>query len=298
MFKKIALVVTGVLGLLLTFGSEDAYETTLTNQNEERPTVVMSHNSWDDGIGTTAVVANVLRDEGFEVEFVQLDPAILFSSIATGDSDVSVVPWSMTHSPYMEEYGDRIDNMGPHAEGAANGAVVPAYMEDVNHIEDLTDEANQTFTSIEPGAVIVEQAQTAIDTYDNLSGWTVQPSSTGAMLTELRQAYENEEEIVMTGWTPHWKFVEFDLKMLEEPAGAFETGEDLIKIAREGFREDNPIAYQIIDNFSWSIEDVQQVMTYLQDDEVTPTQAARRWMDDNPEKVAEWTEGVEGLSDE
>lgn len=298
MFKKISLAVLGIVGIVLSFGSEDAYETTLSNSAEDRPSITMSHNSWDDGIGNTAVIANVLRDEGFEVEFVQLDPAILFSSIATGESDVSVVPWSISHSPYMDEYGDRIDNMGPHAEGAANGLVVPAYMEDINHVEDLTDEANQTFTSIEPGAVIVDQAQTAIDTYDNLSGWTVQPSSTGAMLTELGQAYANEEEIVMTGWTPHWKFVEYDLKMLEEPEDAFLKGENLIKIAREGFAEDNPIAYQIIDNFSWSIEDVQQVMTYLQEDDITPSQAARRWMDDNPETVAEWTEGVEGLSND
>lgn len=251
----------------------------------------MSHNSWDDGIGTTAVVANVLRDEGFEVDLVQLDPAILFSSIATGDSDVSVVPWSITHSPYMEEYGENIDNMGSHASGAANGLVVPAYMEEINHVEDLTDEADKTLTSIEPGAVIIEQAKTAIDTYDNLSDWEVQPSSTGAMLTSLGQALQNEEEIVMTGWTPHWKFVEYDLKMLEEPEEAFETGEDLIKIASENFAEENPIAYQIIDNFSWSIEDVQEVMTYIQED-ITPSEAARKWMDQNPEKVADWTEGI------
>lgn len=297
MFKKIGLAVIGLLGLLLTFGSDGAYETTLFTSGEERPTIVMSHNSWDDGIGSTAVIANVLEDNGFDIDKVQLDPAVLVSSIATGDSDVSTVPWSITHSAYLEEYEGQYINMGAHTEGALNGAVVPTYMEDVNHITDLTDEANQTFTSIEPGAVIVDQAEEAIATYDNLSDWTVHPSSTGAMLTELEQAYANEEEIVMTGWKPHWKFIEYDLKVLEEPEGAFRKGEDLLKIAREGFREDYPVASQIIDNFTWSMEDVQTVMTYLQEDGITPSEAGRRWMDENPEQVASWTEGVEGLEE-
>lgn len=291
MVKNIALGIFALVGLLLSFGSEGAYDSTLTDDTEYRTTITLSHNSWDDGIGTTAVLTNVLRDEGFEVELVQLDPAILFNSIATGDSDVSVVPWEITHSPYIDEYGEQIHYIGAHAEGAANGAVVPTYMEDVNSIEDLTDEANQIFTSIEPGAVIIEQAQAAIDAYDNLNGWEVQPSSTGAMLTSLRQAYENEEEIVMTGWKPHWKFFEFDLKMLEDPEGTFGVDEDILKISRIGFAEENPVAYQIIDNFSWSIEDMQQVMLYLQED-ITPSEAGRKWMDENPEKVAEWTEGI------
>lgn len=295
MFKKITLFIFAAMGLILTFGSEGAFESTLLDGVDERPTVTMAHNSWDDGIASTAVLANVLEDEGFNVEKVQLDPAVLVSSIATGDSDVSTVPWSKTHSAYLDEYSGQYDNMGGHATDTVSGAVVPAYMEDVNSIEDLTDQADKTFVSIEPGAVLIEQTQEVIDAYDNLSDWTVQGSSTGAMLSELKQAIANEEEIVITGWTPHWKFVEYDLKVLDDPKGIFEVGEDLVKIARKGLKEDNPVAYQIIDNFSWTLEDVQQIMTYLQEDDITPSEAGRRWMDDNPEKVKEWTEDVEGL---
>lgn len=295
MFKKITLIVFIAMGLILSFGSEGAYETTLLDGKDERPTVTLAHNSWDDGIASTAVLANVLEDEGFNVKKVQLDPALLVGSIATGESDVSTVSWSKTHSAYLEEYSGQYENMGGHATDTVSGAVVPTYMEDVNSIEDLTDQANQTFVSIEPGAVLIEQTKLVIDAYDNLSDWTVQASSTGAMLSELKQAIANEEEIVITGWTPHWKFVEYDLKVLDDPKGIFEVGEDLVKIAREGFEEDNPVAYQIVDNFSWTLEDVQQIMTYLQEDGITPSEAGRKWMDDNPEQVEEWTKGVEEL---
>lgn len=292
MFKKVVLVFFAIIGLFLSFGSEGAYETTLSFGEKNRPGVTISHTPWDDAIASSAVITNVLREEGFDVEVVQLDPAILFSSIATGDSDFSVSPWvPITHGQYMEEYGEQIDRIGPHTQGAQSSLAVPTYMEDVNSIDDLTNEANQTITGIEPGAGMSEQTNNAINTYSNLSGWDHQQSSTGAMLTSLRQAYNNQEEIVLPGWTPHWKFIEFDLKLLEDPENAYGEDEEIITIARQGLENDNPMAYQIIDNFSWEIEDMQQVMLYLQDD-MSPEAAAERWVGDNPEKVAEWTEGV------
>lgn len=287
MFKKIILGILAIFGLVLTFGSEGAYETTFSLSGEQKPNLTLSYTSWDDGIATSAVIANVLRDEGFQVTPVQLDPAILFNSLATGTSDFSVSPWLLSHGNYIDEYEEQIDVIRAHAEGAENGLTVPTYMEDVNSIEDLTDEANQTVTSIEPGASLIDQATNMMETYDNLSDWDLQVSSTGAMLTALRQAYGNEEEIVITGWRPHWMFQEFDLKILEDPEGSYGTGESLLSVARLGLQDENPRAYEILENFSWTVEDMQQVMAYLQDD-LSPDAAARKWMDENPEQVNEW----------
>lgn len=287
MFKKILLGILALFGLLLTFGSEGAYDTTFSLSGDEKASLTLSYTSWDDGIATTAVIAAVLRDEGFQVTPVQLDPAILFNSLATETSDFSVSPWELSHGNYIKEYEDQIDVVRAHAEGAESGLTVPTYMEDINRIEDLTDEANHTITSIEPGASIIDQANNMLELYSNLSDWNLQVSSTGAMLTALRHAYANEEEIVITAWRPHWMFSEFDLKILEDPKGAFGTGESLLTITRQGLKEDNPRAYEILENFSWTVEDMQQVMLYLQDD-LSPEAAARKWIDENPDKVSEW----------
>ncbi len=287
MFKKIGLGILAIFGLVLTFGSEGAYDTTFSFSGEQKPSLTLSYTSWDDGIATSAVISNVLKDEGFQVTPVQLDPAIMFNSLATGTSDFSVSPWLLSHGNYIEEYEEQIDIVRAHAEGAQNGLTVPTYMEDINSIHDLTNEANQTITSIEPGASIIDQAYNMLESYSNLSDWDLQVSSTGAMLTALRQAYTNEEEIVITAWRPHWMFSEFDLKILEDPEGAYGTGESLLTIARQGLKEENPRAYEILENFSWTVEDMQQVMLYLRED-LSPEAAARKWMDENPDKVSEW----------
>ena len=290
MFKKITLILFGIIGLVLTFGSEGAYDSSLSLKNEDRPKVTLSHMSWDDSLASTAVIKNVLEDEGFQVNLVQLDPTFIFSSLATGDSDFSVSPWlPITHESYMEEYGEDLDIIGSHTDGAQMALVAPAYME-IESIDELTNEADQTITGIEPGAGITLQIDDILAHYDNLSDWNHQQSSTGAMLTELGQAYNNQEEIVVAGWTPHWMFIDYDLVMLEDPEEIFGLEESITTVAREGFDEDNPTAYQIISNFSWDLEDIQEVMLDLQD--ISPDAAARKWIDNNPDKVAEWTEGI------
>ncbi len=291
MLKKIFLSIFAIIGLILTFGSEGAYESTLATGSDDRPPVTLSYVAWDTEIASTHVLGEVLEEEGFNVELVQLDPAIMFSSVASGEVDASISVWApSTHASYLERYGDQFENLGVHTPGAVTGMVVPEYM-DVDSIEDLTDEAGQEIIGIEPGAGVVEQTNAAIEHYDNLSDWSVQASSTGAMLTAFGQAIQNEEEVVITGWSPHWIFLEYDVKYLEDPDGVYGEGEELETIVREGFQEDNPIAYDIIDSFHWEASDMEQVMVYIQDD-MSPQAAAEKWVEENPELVSEWTEGV------
>ena len=63
-------------------------------------------------------------------------------------------------------------------------------------------------------------------------------------------------------------------------------------IVRKGLEKDNPGAYKILDNFHWTVEDVESVMIDIANGE-TPKAAARKWIDANPDKVAQWTKGVE-----
>ncbi|MFP3471555.1 glycine betaine ABC transporter substrate-binding protein, partial [Micrococcus sp. SIMBA_144] len=89
----------------------------------------------------------------------------------------------------------------------------------------------------------------AIEEY-GLDGWQVEQSSTAAMLTELEDAINNEEPIVVTGWNPHYMFTKFDnLKYLEDPKGTYGEEEQIKSLARKGLEEDKPNAYKLIDQF-------------------------------------------------
>lgn len=288
--KNIFIALVAILGLALTFGSTDSFKSTLLSEDggESKGEITLSYVTWDTEIASTNVIAEVLRMAGYDVSIVPLDNAIMWSSVATNEADAMVGAWlPNTHAPQFEQYGDQMEDLGPNLEGAAVGLVVPTYMEDVNSIADLGEQAEQTITGIEPGAGVVAGAEQAVADYPNLNDWTVQTSSSGAMTTELGSAYENQEEIVVTGWSPHWKFQEYDLKYLEDPNGSFGDAETINTMVRQGFKEDMPEAYQILDNFYWTVEDMEAIMLEIYDG-ADPLEASQNWIAENEDTVNEW----------
>lgn len=159
--------------------------------------------------------------------------------------------------------------------------------------DNVSKELEYTITGTEPGAGQTEKNEEAIDAYDNLDGWEQEMSSAGAMLTQLSDAIDNEEAIVFSAWSPHYKFAKWDLKYLEDPKGIYGEEEAITTIARKGLKDEMPEAYTIIDRFQWELQDVEEALleTLEKDFEVV----AQDWVDENQETVADWTEGVESV---
>lgn len=254
--------------------------------------IELAYVEWDTEIASTNVIGKVLEDLGYDVKLTPLDNAVMWEAVANGEADAMVAAWlPSTHKAQFEEYGDQMVDLGANLEGAAVGLVVPTYMEDVNSIEDLTDQADKVITGIEPGSGAVAAAEQTLTDYPNLKGWEVQTSSSGAMATALGQAYENKEEIIVTGWSPHWKFQKYELKYLEDPKGTFGEAEEIHTMARQGLEKDMPEAYKVLDHFNWTPEETEEVMLAIQDGE-DPEDAAAAWVEANQDRVDEWTEGI------
>lgn len=250
---------------------------------------------WDSEIASTHVVEKVLEDLGYNVTITPIDNAIMWEAVANGEADGMVAAWlPATHGDLFEQYEDQLVDLGENLEGAQIGLVVPEYMDatTIDDLADYADELNNAITGIEPGAGVVQAAENATETYAGIDGWEVQTSSSGAMATTLGEAINNEEPIVVTGWTPHWKFASYDLKYLEDPEGVFGDAEVIKTMVREGLEDDMPNAYQVLDQFNWTADDMESVMLDMEDG-TSPADAAAAWVEANEDAVAEWTEGVE-----
>lgn len=154
------------------------------------------------------------------------------------------------------------------------------------------EEMDYKITGIEPGAGVVAASEAATEEYDSLEGWEVVTSSSGAMATALGEAIDNEEPIIVTGWSPHWKFQKYDLKYLEDPNGVFGDAETINTMVRQGLEEENPEAYTILDQFQWESADIESIMLEVSNGTAVED-AAAAWIEENSDKVAEWTEGTE-----
>ncbi|WP_431030254.1 glycine betaine ABC transporter substrate-binding protein [Lysinibacillus sp. LZ02] len=282
-FAVVALGVSMVLGAC----AEDEATT-----GEKLGEINLAYVEWDTEIASTHVIGQVLENIGYDVTLTPLDNAIMWEAVSKGEADAMVAGWlPATHASQLEQYGEDVVHLGENLTGAKIGLVVPSYM-DVNSIEDLTTEAGSTITGIEAGAGVMSAAEAAIANYPNLANWELLPSSSGAMTVALNQAIVNEEEIIVTGWSPHWKFASYDLKYLEDPQGVFGGEETINTFVRQDLEQDAPEAYKVLDAFNWTTEDIEEVMLAINGGK-DPEEAATDWIDANAEKVKEWTQGVE-----
>ncbi|QQE74337.1 glycine/betaine ABC transporter [Brevibacillus composti] len=152
-------------------------------------------------------------------------------------------------------------------------------------------EVNYQIIGIDPGAGLMKATEKAIEEYE-LKDWELVEGSGAAMTAALTQAIKDKKPIIVTGWTPHWKFSKFDLKYLKDPKGVYGADEQIHTIVRKGLKEEHPSAYAFLDNFHWTTDDMGKVMLDIADGK-QPEEAAADWVKANEETVNKWVEGLE-----
>lgn len=109
------------------------------------------------------------------------------------------------------------------------------------------------------------------------------------MTAELSDAIRKQRWIVVTGWVPHWKFARWKLKFLEDPKNVYGGKEEIHTIVRTGLKDDMPKVYRFLDNFSWSPEELEQLMIWIKEDEgMFPAEKALRYMRFHQKQVNSW----------
>ncbi|UYG06716.1 glycine betaine ABC transporter substrate-binding protein [Halomonas sp. M4R1S46] len=263
--------------------------TAATAQAQDKGSVHLAYVEWASEVASTNVVRAVLEQAGYEVELTSLSAAAMWQSVASGDTDAIVAAWlPSTHADYLERVGDQVDDLGPNLDGTKLGLVVPAYSE-VDSIAELNEHAEAfegKITGIDPGAGIMSLTEDVIDAYG--LDLDLQSGSGATMTAALKSAIANEEEIAVTGWTPHWMFARWDLKYLEDPKNVYGGAEQIHTIARQGLEEDLPGAHAILDAFEWTPEQMGEVMLMNQQEDSDPYENAKQWVEDNQDLVQEW----------
>ncbi len=257
----------------------------------EKAPVSLAYVEWARAVAITHVAGEILERQGFDVTLNSVANAAMWQSVASQDSDALLAAWlPATHQMFYGpdgEFSHQVVNLGPNYYGAQLGLVVPAYVEEesIPELVENADKYDNEIIGIDPGAGMMQSAETAID--NNVSGlgaMTLVEGSGPTMTAALGQAIENEEPIVVTGWAPHWKFGRWDLKILDDPEGIFGTTETINTIVREGLAEDNIAAYVFFEQFDWTQLDLGPVLVDNQEG-MDPAESAAKFVDNNIDKI-------------
>ncbi|MDS1271576.1 glycine betaine ABC transporter substrate-binding protein [Lipingzhangella sp. LS1_29] len=242
---------------------------------------------WEEAIAVTHLWSVILEEKGYDVSIEELDVAPTFQGVAQGDVDLFLDTWLPdTHGEYMDEYGEDIEELGAWYDDATLHLTVPEYVDEVDSIADLADNADlfdNQIVGIESGSGLAQLTNDEVmPTYGLDDDFTHDESSTAGMLTELDSAIAAEEPIVVTLWRPHPAYAEYDLKDLEDPEGTLGEGETLESIARDGFSDDAPEVAEWLGDFNLSPDEIAELTNLVVNEhEGDEEEGARVWLQDN-----------------
>lgn len=253
---------------------------------EDKGTITLGFlSAWTDGLSTAYLLQDQLGKLGYTVDMEDVvDAGPLYTALAGGDVDMYPSAWSeVTHAAYMEEYGDRIEDLGAYYDGAVLTIAVPEYLTDINSLEDLADNADLfggQIIGIEPGAGLTAATQDSMMPAYGLDDYELVTSSTAGMLATLDTAIAAEEPVVVTLWRPFWAYASWDLKDLEDPQGAMGDPESLHFLGKLGFAAEFPEAAEFISSITLTDDQYGALEGLVTSDEYEgdPAGAVQEWL--------------------
>lgn len=278
-----------VFGIALLFG--------MTLGAQAADPIKIGWTAWSDAEFVTKLAKKVLEDRmGYDVELIQTDIAPQYQGIATGSIDLMLMSWLPgTHQDYLEKTCTKVVNLGVLYTHARLGWVVPEYIpaSEVASIADLkkdsvNDKLDGTITGIDPGAGLTRLSKKAVKEY-GLDDYDLQISSGAGMTAALERAVRRNEWIVVTGWSPHWKFGRWNLRYLEDPKGVLGSYERIHAIAREGFYQQNVEAAAMITRMHLPIDQLEAAMNKAQ--ETSYEEAVNDYIANHPKRINYWVSG-------
>jgi len=282
MSKLLSIIMTASILLLATACGN--------SQKSDREEVTILYPNWAEGIALTYLSKVVLEEKGYDVDLINLEPGLIYGELSKENSkgDLFLDAWlPHTHKEYWADYGDKLVKLGEAFSGGTTGLVVPGYVT-INSIEELNahrDRFGGEIIGIGSGAGIHAATLKAIEEYD--LDYEQITSSGPAMVASLDKAVKRDEWIVITGWKPHFKWINYDLKYLEDPKGVYPTDVCAI-ISRRGFEEDMPEVAAFYRQFNLNEDYLYSLMAAI--DEQGEEAGAATWYEANKEMIDAWFE--------
>ncbi len=302
--SPLALALCLVLGALMTAPSP------VRAANPKAQPLRIAYVNWSSSIASANLVRATLEEKlGISCHLVETTAESMWRMVAAGEADAMLSAWlPETHAAYATANLDSVDDLGPNLEGARVGLVVPRVSlgrpttgtglsnrplietESIADLQNYSEQFGKRIVGIDPEAGVMRKTRIAIEEYE-LDGWRLINGDEQSMIKELERAVRLREWIVFTGWKPHWMFALWKLEFLEDPKDVFGGHERIHTVVRKGLKDDMPEAYEFLNCFHWSAEDMEQLMLWnRQSDGLYKYRNAQRWMRTHPEKVNAWVD--------
>ena len=206
-------------------------------------TVKIAYAKWSCATAASNVVKAVLAEKmNLDCRLVPMGAEALWLSTASGDMDGFVCAWLPSlHQHFYAKTEYNVVDLGPNMEGTRVGLVVPDYVfvDSIAGLEANAEKFENRIVGIDPGAGIMRMTRQAMKAY-GISNMELAAGSGAAMTEILAEKIKKHEWVVVTGWTPHWKFAKWELRYLEDPKKIYGAAEAIHTVVRKDLKQDLP----------------------------------------------------------
>ncbi|MGR3854410.1 glycine betaine ABC transporter substrate-binding protein [Chryseobacterium indologenes] len=242
---------------------------------------------WAEDVAMTHVAKAILDKEGYHVIIQKASTDMILASMNNEDTDLFMGVWlPYTHAKKLAKFPELV-HLGTNYDNGRIGLVVPDYVP-VNSIEELNqhkNQFNQRIIGIEKGAGLTTGTDKAIVDY-KLDYQQIN-SSTIAMITELQNAIQRKEWIVVTGWQPHWMFGKMKLKFLDDPKKIYGEAEQIKTYSRKSFAKDHPELAKFFSKVHFDDENMSDLLMKMEQSK-NKEATAKEWVEDHAELIQSW----------
>lgn len=288
-----------------------------SQQAQPRPcgTVRIAVNPWTGSAANAHVLGEVARTRlGCQVSYVPLAEADNWSALEQGTVDVVPEIWGHEEfaAPYLEVRKTVVDAGLTGGDGTI-GWFVPPWMAqrypDITHWENLNKYAAlfQTPRSAGKGQLLTNDPTNVSNDGALVANlklqFTIVPAASELELVQaVRDAERNRTPLLVYLHAPQWIFTELKMARVTLPAYDSKKPEcaptvsfrcdypqyALTKMTSASFAKSGSPAVDLARNFSWTNKDQNVVAAAIDREGLAPDEAARVWLDHNPDKVAAW----------
>jgi len=275
--------------------------------------VNLAVNAWVGYEADAAVVAYVAHNKlGCTVTKKNLDEQVSWQGFGTGEIDAILENWG--HEDLAKKYitGQKVaEDAGQTGNIGKIGWYIPPWLAkehpDILDWNNLNKYADLFKTSESGGKGQVLDGDPGFVTNDaalvknlNLNYKVVYSGSEAALITTFRQAEQTKKAVIGYFYEPQWFLSEVPLVKVNLPA--WKQGCDAVaakvacdyplynlnKVVSTKFASSGSPAFNLIKNFKWTNEDQNLVAKYIAQDKMSDDEAAKKWVDANPDKVNAW----------
>ena len=303
--------------MLSACGGGGIKDNTTSGSGKSCGTFNIAVNPWTGYVADAYVVGVVAQEKlGCTVNYKNVKEEVGWQGMSSGTIDTILENWG--HADLVKKYvtdQKTVEDAGMTGNEGIIGWYVPPWMAqkypDITNWKNLNKYASMFKTSESGGKGQLLDGDPSYVTNDealvknlHLNYQVVVGGSEAALIQSFRSAEKNKTPLLAYFYEPQWFFSEMKLVRVHLPKYTPGCDADAAKVACDyppyhlnklistKFADSGSPAVTLVKQFHWTNDDQNEVAEYIAKDGMKPEDAAKKWIDANPDLVNQWLQGT------